>query len=133
MPALSADQQRKERELRERIRHLQRTLAAERSRSQPERRQLAIASFSGELLAAEREYQAFFDDRSHTATMAQATGPLPESKDVRDRLGTDEALGVDHVHDLDTVRLAPYDLLLAKSPVGLTPSGVQVQFPQAEF
>jgi len=51
-----------ETEMRERIRQLQRLIEEENSQTQPERRQLAVSTFSLELMVAEQNYQSFLDD-----------------------------------------------------------------------
>lgn len=62
LPRLSPEDERRDREHRERIRQLQRALGQERESLN--HRQAAIRTFSSELVAAEREYQAFLDDRN---------------------------------------------------------------------
>jgi len=51
-------------EMRARIRQLQRAIEEERSYPVPEQRQLAIKTFSLDLLAAEQQFQAVLDDQS---------------------------------------------------------------------
>lgn len=79
-------------ELRERIRQLQRSLERERDQIVPDQRQLAIATFSRELLLAEQQYQAFLDDLESSGTIDSAgLTPLSETE-ARARLGPREAL-----------------------------------------
>ena len=56
-----------EMEMRARISHLQGALIHEQAQPQASRRQAAVDSFSTALLEAEREYQAFLDDRTNAA------------------------------------------------------------------
>ncbi|MCW8925517.1 MAG: tetratricopeptide repeat protein, partial [Xanthomonadales bacterium] len=59
---MTATQQQTETELRERIRQLQHLIKEENSQALPERRQLAMNTFSIDLMAAEQEYESFLDD-----------------------------------------------------------------------
>lgn len=77
--------------LRERVRQLQSTLAEEQARALADRRQLAEDTFSAELLAAERDYQAFLDDINGQSVTARATR-LPVLADVQSQLEAGEAL-----------------------------------------
>lgn len=61
-PALTSEQELEEFAHRERIRQLQRLIDEEYGKAPPGRRQLALNTFSRELMLAEREYQAFLDD-----------------------------------------------------------------------
>jgi CHAT domain-containing protein/tetratricopeptide (TPR) repeat protein len=79
-------------ELRERIQQLQRNLEEEQSQSMPNRRQLAIDTFSRELLLAEQDYQAFLDDASGTGPMDYDRKIRLQEADMRDSLLADEAL-----------------------------------------
>jgi CHAT domain-containing protein len=77
--------------LRERIKQLQGALQEEQNRAPHDRRQLAVDSFSAELMAAEREYQAFLDDvKSHSVIGRAAAAPAPA--EVLARLRPGEAL-----------------------------------------
>ena len=58
--------------LQERIRQLQNALDEENSMPAPERRQMAVDTFSSELLVAEREYQAFLDDMKGRTSLDRA-------------------------------------------------------------
>jgi CHAT domain-containing protein len=89
-PLLTEDLRRQEKELRERVRHLQRALGNEQDSQ--DRRQAAIQIFSTELIAAEREYQAFLDDHVRPVARRTATNPLPSSADVQRQLSGDDAL-----------------------------------------
>lgn len=77
--------------LRERVRHLQNVLEEEQGLAPPERRQLAVDTFSSELLAAEREYQAFLDDLKGRSAIGQASS-IPALAEVQARLKPGEAL-----------------------------------------
>jgi len=77
--------------LRERVRQLQVTLAEEQARAPADRRQSAEDTFSAELLAAERDYQAFLDDINGHSMIARATR-LPVLSDVQSQLEAGEAL-----------------------------------------
>ena len=90
LPLLSQDQQRQEQELRERVRQLQRALREEQRES--ESRQAALQTFSSELIAAEREYQAFLDDHVQASPARAVITTIPDSRDVRAQLSDDEVL-----------------------------------------
>mgnify|MGYP001606568990 CR=1 FL=1 len=77
--------------LRERIRQLQSTLDAENELTPPDRRQMAVDAFSTELLAAEREYQAFLDDIKGRSTFGRATR-IPTLAELQAQLRPGEAL-----------------------------------------
>ena len=90
LDALSKDGLQREQELRERIRQLQRAMDTERgSRDQ---RQVAIRTFSTELLAAEREYQEFIDDHLLATTGARTATDESGSMIIREKLANDELL-----------------------------------------
>lgn len=89
--------------LRERVRRLQAALEREQRPSEPSRRQLAIDTFSSELLLAEREYQAFLDDLRNRAEIKPLT-EVPPLLDLQSRLRTSEAL-VEYVVDSDRVMI----------------------------
>jgi len=78
-------------ELRERIRQLQGHLEAEQSRLPPDRRQLAVETFSRELLLAEQQYQSLLDDAETKLSMASASQGTRQS-DLKHRLHPGEAL-----------------------------------------
>jgi CHAT domain-containing protein len=82
---------RRESALRERVRQLQVTLAEEQARAPAERRQSAEDTFSAELLAAERDYQAFLDDINGQSVTARAAR-LPQLAEVQSKLEAGEAL-----------------------------------------
>jgi CHAT domain-containing protein len=91
-PILRIEQDRQhEFALRERVRQLQLVLAKEQGLAPPERRQLAMDTFSSELLAAEREYQSFLDDVQSRSTAGRAAR-IPELTEVQARLAPGEAL-----------------------------------------
>ena len=77
--------------MRERIRKLQTALEAEQAILLPDRRQLAMDAFSGELMLAEREYQAFLDDLD-SGQIANQTMDLPGLDELQAQLRPDEAL-----------------------------------------
>ena len=77
--------------LRERVRQLQKALNEEQGMAPPDRRQMAVDIFSSELLAAEREYQAFLDDIKGRSAIGQAAR-IPALAEVQARLKPGEAL-----------------------------------------
>jgi tetratricopeptide (TPR) repeat protein len=77
--------------LQARIRTLRQTLAKERDRGSSEQRQSAISVFSHELLAAERDYQAFLDDRHQTGASVPAA-EVPDYREIAAALVEDEAV-----------------------------------------
>ena len=77
--------------LRERVRQLQKALAEEQEYTPPDRRQLALDTFSSELLAAERDYQAFLDDLKGRSAFGRAAR-IPALAEVQARLKPGEAL-----------------------------------------
>jgi CHAT domain-containing protein/Tfp pilus assembly protein PilF len=81
-------------ELRERIRQLQRSIEEESARPQPEQRAQALEVFSGELIAAERDYQNLLDDlrRSEPAFAAAGALTVPPTEEVQQRLPVGAAL-----------------------------------------
>ena len=89
--------------LRERIRQLQNALEEESNLPQPERRQLAVKTFSSELLEAEREYQAFLDDRASRSNLGRAAR-VPAPTEIQARLRPGQAL-VEFVIDSDRVMM----------------------------
>jgi CHAT domain-containing protein/tetratricopeptide (TPR) repeat protein len=89
--------------LRERVRQLQTALEKEHQLSAPARRQMAIDTFSSELLLAEREYQAFLDDMRERTRAGPAFKALPLPQ-LQALLKGDEAL-VEYVVDADRVMI----------------------------
>lgn len=89
--------------LREQVRRLQTALEQERQLGPTDRRQMAIDSFSSELLLAEREYQALLDDARRLPGRDRATG-LPSLSEVQTQLRSGEAL-VEYVVDRDRVMI----------------------------
>lgn len=89
---LSDDSRRREAQLLDRIRQLQRALSDEDSDGQPVHAQRAMSRFSQELQRAEQEYQAFLDDHAGTRTSANPTDTTSSSLNVQRRLRDDEAL-----------------------------------------
>lgn len=85
------DEGRREAALRQRVRHLQRTLLVEQERPPPERRQAAIETFSMELAGAEREYQAVLDDRLGSPGGLGGIR-VPEVEEIQGRLAPGDAL-----------------------------------------
>lgn len=95
----AADQEPKIVEMRARIRQLQRALEEERTYPSADQRQLAIETFSLELLAAEQQFQSAVDDQS--ARNYQA-GNITSAEEARSHLQQGEALieyvvGSDHI------------------------------------
>jgi CHAT domain-containing protein len=92
---LHAQDRRKENELRERIRQLQRALVQDDLEGRPVHRQEARKAFSRELLTAEQGYQSFLDDRIRrsSATSRPATATVA---DIQAKLHQTEAL-VDYI------------------------------------
>jgi CHAT domain-containing protein/Tfp pilus assembly protein PilF len=81
-------------ELRERIRQLQRAIEEETAMPGPEQRASALQVFSGELVAAEREYQNLLDDLRQTEPAFAMAGTLaiPSAEQVQRILPADGAL-----------------------------------------
>ena len=90
IPLLTENQQRRERELRERIRQLQRALGEEQQ--QQDSRQAALQVFSSELIVAEREYQAFIDDHAQVVAVGAAISSVPNSTEISEQLTEDDVL-----------------------------------------
>jgi CHAT domain-containing protein/tetratricopeptide (TPR) repeat protein len=95
-----------ERELRERILQLQRSIDEENAKSPSDRRAAKVDSYSAELAQAERAYQNLLDDlRSSDPEYALArslTTPSPE--DLQRRLGADAAI-IEYVAAEDTLAI----------------------------
>jgi CHAT domain-containing protein/tetratricopeptide (TPR) repeat protein len=89
---LTEEQLRTRHELRERIRRLQSNLEDEQGRAFPQRRQLAIDTFSSELMLAEREYQALLNDMSITAEHPPTPVVPGMAAAVQQQLRPDQAL-----------------------------------------
>lgn len=106
IPMLNEDQQRRERELRERVRQLQRALGEEQREN--DRRQAAIRTFSSELFAAEREYQAFLDDHRQSVSIRAAGNPVANSDEIRAQLSNGDIL-IEYVVGDDEVMLFALD------------------------
>jgi CHAT domain-containing protein/Tfp pilus assembly protein PilF len=90
--SLSTEERRIEATLRERMRRLRRAIEDERVDERPAHRQRAVDRLSSELLAAERDYQAFLDDRSSAASGSTPVMVVPALDNIRRRLARDEAL-----------------------------------------
>jgi len=75
----------------ERIRVLREALAEENNQIRQEQRQLAISAYSQELIIAERDYQAFLDDRRRSGA-ASRNYDVPTYSDIRLSLSENEAL-----------------------------------------
>lgn len=85
----SPERRRQQAEYRTRIRNLQELLRTEESLPSPRQRQAALRTFSAELIAAERAYEDFLDDRfSDIGRAAQ----VPTASDVQAQLAADEVL-----------------------------------------
>jgi CHAT domain-containing protein len=89
---LNDEQRQTKFELRERIRQLQQNIEAEQVLLAPERRQLAIRTFSRELLLAEQEYQAFLDDAREPGAAGTAPETRVQDTNMRAKLIANEAL-----------------------------------------
>ncbi len=89
---LSADDRRTEATLRERMRRLRLAIDDEGIEARPAHRQRAVDRLTSELLAAERDYQAFLDDRGPAASSTGSALAIPAMSSIRDKLARDEAL-----------------------------------------
>jgi CHAT domain-containing protein len=89
---LSHDERRQETQLRERIRQLQDALADEDETGKPAYPTRAMDKFSQDLLVAEREYQAFLDDRTRAQSTTVGKGMALTATSVQSRLDDEEAL-----------------------------------------
>lgn len=112
---LSASERRKEAELRERIRQLQRTLADSNdgASAYPER---AVERFSLELQRVESEYQTFLDDHARIHDPAAAVSDAPS---IQRRLAADQAL-IEYVvgpESLIVFVLTSQDIAVKSSPL----------------
>jgi CHAT domain-containing protein/tetratricopeptide (TPR) repeat protein len=86
---LSANERRREAELRERVRQLQRSLADTGDDGAPAHPERAMTRFSKELLRVEQEYQSFLEDH---ARIQAAGGAAPSASSIQRRLGANQAL-----------------------------------------
>ncbi len=99
---LSDSERRRETELRERIRQLQRAIIEEQE--QRHQRQAAMQIFSQQLMQAERDYQAFLDDHKESVP-ARAIDTTAHSSDaIRSHLAADELL-IEYVVGREVVML----------------------------
>jgi CHAT domain-containing protein len=89
---LLPDERRQETQLRERIRLLQDALADEDEQGNPSYPTRAMDKFSKELLAAEKEYQDFLDDRTQVRSTTVGKGVVLTAPSIQRRLDGDEAL-----------------------------------------
>ena len=101
---LTEDQQQARLELRERIRQLQRNLDDERSQLVPDRRQLAIDTFSSELVLAERQFQATLDDMAGQQPSSLAPAIYTRESAIQSHLLADEAL-IEYVVGEDSITI----------------------------
>ena len=90
--AITDEDRRREAALRARVRQLQRAISDEEGADQPVTRQRVADRLLEELVTAEREYQAFLDDRRPGDALASGTTPTLNAENVQRRLATDEAL-----------------------------------------
>ena len=90
--AWSIEQRQAETEMRERIRQLQSVLEEESTRTVPNQRQMAINTFSRELLLVEAQYQAFLDDKAGQGVFGPLPGVRVEESETRHQLKPGEAL-----------------------------------------
>jgi CHAT domain-containing protein/Flp pilus assembly protein TadD len=86
---LNAGDRRKEAELQERVRGLQRSLGDTDESGAPAYPERAINRFSQELARAEKEYAAFLDDH---ARVHAAAGAAPTAQAIQRRLASDQGL-----------------------------------------
>jgi len=117
----NAEEGQLETELRARIRQLRRALSDEEGQRAPERRQRAIEVFSGELIVAEQEYQAFLDDHRGTRAAPASLDVIPTHAEIGQRLAQDEAL-IEYVVSEDRVTvfvLRAQTLFATASPLRL--------------
>ncbi len=92
-PLLLTDvDRRKEAELQQRIRQLQRALVDEDTDGAPANTQRARNRFSEELLRAEKEYQAFLDDHAVATATPRLADSTSSAADLQRLLRDDEAL-----------------------------------------
>jgi CHAT domain-containing protein len=89
--------------LRERIRQLNSALEEENGLPPPDRRQMAVDTFSNELLVAERDYQAFLDDIKGRSAIGHAAR-VPTLTEVQAQLKPGQAL-VEYVVDDERVMI----------------------------
>ncbi len=100
----SAEQRQAETEMRERIRQLQSVLEEESLRTASDQRQIAINTFSRELLLAEQQYQAFLDDEGNPGTAGPLPGYRVQEAETRHQLKPGEAL-IEYVVGKDDVMI----------------------------
>ena len=92
-PLLLTDaDRRKEIQLQERIRQLKRSLVDEDDEAAPAQSQRTRSRFSEELLRAEREYQAFLDDRAAALSASRPADLRSSAANLQRLLREDEAL-----------------------------------------
>jgi CHAT domain-containing protein len=89
---LTDDGRRREAQLLERIRQLQRALAEDNPDVESAYPQRAMSRFSQELQRAEQEYQAFLDDHTSLRDVSAPTDSASSARQVQQRLADDEAL-----------------------------------------
>ena len=99
---LTPEDRRREAQLLERIRQLERALVAEDTDGQPAYSQRAMGRFSQELQRAEQEYQAFLDDHAGLRGSSKPSVKAPSALDVQGKLSDDEAL-IEYVVGPDSV------------------------------
>lgn len=88
----TAEQRLAETGMRERIRQLQRLIEEENNQAPPGRRQLALDTFSMELMVAEQNYQSFLDDINGQAGGETRRGSPVDQANIRRSLQPTEAL-----------------------------------------
>ncbi len=98
------EQRQAETEMRERIRQLQQVLEEESLKNVPDQRQIAIKTFSRELMLVEQQYQAFLDDKGNLGVAIQLPGFRIEESETRHRLKPGEAL-IEYVVSRDDVMI----------------------------
>jgi CHAT domain-containing protein len=116
---LTAVERRKEIELRERIRQLRSALEEEDPAGAPAHSERARHRFSEELLRAEREYQAFLDDRAAFGATSRPADESSGAATIQHFLRDDEAL-VEYVVGADrlvTFVITAHDITASTTPV----------------
>jgi len=93
-----------ETEMRERIRQLQRLIENENSQVQADRRQVAVTTFSMELMLAEQEYQSFLDDIGGQHLSKAESGTPADQAQLRRNLRPTEAL-IEYVVGADNIMI----------------------------
>jgi CHAT domain-containing protein len=126
----SAEQRRREIELREKIRQLGRSLKDETGGNGGTQRNLAVGLLSQELFAAEQEYEDLLDDLRPLRVSAGGSVEVPEVADLQRRLKTEEVLLEWIVGEEQTIVFALTKESLKARPL---PFGRRLLQPQIEL